>query len=203
MGDNSFSSVSYCYSTGNVSGENEIGGLVGNNNQGSLSNFYSIGDVNGVDVVGGLVGGHWKGSISNCYSVGDVNGFWNVGGLVGANGGIVSYCYSTGGVSGRSSVGGLVGDGFDITNSYWDIETSGKPNMCGMLNCDNSYGKTTAEMMQQSTFTDWDFINVWNIGENQTYPYLRSYLAADINKDGIVNLLDLSITANQWMEGVE
>jgi len=43
--------------------------------------------------------------------------------------------------------------------------------------------------------------NIWNIGENQTYPYLRTYLSSDINKDGIVNFLDLSITANQWMEG--
>jgi hypothetical protein len=57
-------------------------------------------------------------------------------------------------------------------------------------------------MQTRSTFTDadWDFINVWNIGENQTYPYLRVYLPSDINKDGIVNFLDVAITASQWME---
>ncbi len=90
-----------------------------------------------------------------------------------------------------------------IENCYWDIESSNESNMCGDItigNCDDSYGKTTTEMMRQSTFTDWDFINVWNIGENQTYPYLRVYLPSDINKDGIVNFLDLSITANQWIQ---
>ncbi|MHC4546355.1 MAG: hypothetical protein ACYSYL_17895 [Planctomycetota bacterium] len=57
-------------------------------------------------------------------------------------------------------------------------------------------------MQTMSTFTDasWDFINVWDIGENQTYPYLRVCLAGDINKDGIVNFLDIAITANQWLE---
>ena len=54
-------------------------------------------------------------------------------------------------------------------------------------------------MVQQSTFTDWDFINVCNIGENQTYPYLRKYSAADINKDKAVNLIDLTIIAQHWM----
>jgi len=48
-------------------------------------------------------------------------------------------------------------------------------------------------------FTDWDFINVWNIGENQTYPYLRTNSASDLNKDRVVNLIDLSILAEQWM----
>jgi hypothetical protein len=57
-------------------------------------------------------------------------------------------------------------------------------------------------MQIRSTFTDagWDFINVWNIGENQTYPYLRVYLPSDINKDGIVNFVDVAITTNKWME---
>ena len=50
----------------------------------------------------------------------------------------------------------------------------GEPNMCGIqeecaFGCNNSYGRTTAEMMQQSTFENWDFINIWAIGENQTY----------------------------------
>ena len=79
-----------------------------------------------------------------------------------------------------------------------------KKNMCGNENedpnCNNSYGKTTAHMKQQSTFTDWDLINVWNIGENQTYPYLRTHGASDINKDNITNFLDLCIVAEQWCE---
>jgi len=40
---------------------------------------------------------------------------------------------------------------------------------------------------------DWEFINIWGIGENQAYPYLRTVPAGDINKDRIVNFLDLCI----------
>jgi hypothetical protein len=64
----------------------------------------------------------------------------------------------------------------------------------------NVLGLPTFQLHQKSTFTNWDFISIWNIGENQTYPYLRVYLPSDINKDRIVNFLDFAITANKWME---
>jgi hypothetical protein len=64
----------------------------------------------------------------------------------------------------------------------------------------NVYGLPTTELHQQSMFTDWDFISAWNIGENQTYPYLRTFSASDINKDHITNFFDLCIVAEEWME---
>lgn len=118
----------------------------------------------------------------------------------------VTNCYSKGGsVTGDRVVGGLVGRNSRgaIILSYWDIETSGEPNMCDNPedpNCDNSHGLPTSQLHQQSTFQDWDFINVWNIGENQTYPYLRTVSASDINKDRITNFLDLCIVGEQWMD---
>ena len=206
------------YSTGSVSGYERVGGLVGFESVGYIRSCYSTCDVTGSSDVGGLVGYKERDGISNCYSTGDVNGIEGVGGLVGTNwySARISNCYSVGRVDGNDYVGGLVGrnGSYDepecysglITSSYWDIENSGEPNMCGYQSdcssgCDPNYGKTTYQLHQQSTFTDWDFINVWNIGENQTYPYLRVYLPSDINKDGIVNFLDIAITANQWMEG--
>jgi hypothetical protein len=59
-------------------------------------------------------------------------------------------------------------------------------------------------MKKESTFTDagWDFVEIWNIGENQTYPYLRIYPAGDINHDDKVNFYDLAITSEHWMEGI-
>ena len=202
MGNAQYISVSNCYSTGDVSGTGDnIGGLAGYT-FGIVSNCYSTGNVSGDGTVGGLIGSN-QAYIENCYSTGDVNGVERVGGLVGANFDAVRNCYSTGDVNGVNYVGGLVGSNFGYARDcFWDIETSGEPNMCGNEHstCDNSYGKTTAQMHQQSTFTDWDFINEWNIGENQTYPYLRVYLPSDINKDRIVNFLDIAITANQWLE---
>ncbi len=211
--------VAYCYSTGSVDGNDYVGGLIGHN-QAAVTNCYTYvsdcyakGSVNGEEVVGGLIG-YNTGSVTLCYSLGGVNGETVVGGLVGQNGffvdgASVTECYSAGVVSGSSSVGGLVGllDTYSswVEKSFWDIETSGERNMCGSHNdpsgnaCDPNYGKTTAQMKQQSNFTDWDFINTWNIGENQTYPYLRTVPASDINKDNITNFLDLCIMAEQWM----
>jgi len=236
-----YGSISNCYSTGDVSGDDSVGGLVGQKGAGSsVSNCYSTGNVSGEYGVGGLVGsdvmvtkgyfsgnvsskyvvgglaGHKVGGISNCYATGDVSGEDWVGGLKGMSRTRVSNCYSTGKVEGTGeNTGGLVGaNGYGttmgclygvISNCYWNTETSGEAKMCGdqycaSLNCDNSYGRTTSELQQQSTFTDWDFINVWAIGEGQTYPYLRTVAASDINKDRITNFLDLCIVAEHWME---
>ena len=202
------SRASNCYSTGDVSGTGDhIGGLVGYA-AGIVSNCYSTGNVSGDYEVGGLMGGNENISISNCYSTGDVNGDGIVGGLMGKNLGLVSNCYSTGDVQGAGveNVGGLVGYHYSpgISYCFWDTDTQthGVTESIGGGSgvVTNVLGLPTFLLHQQSTFTDWDFIYVWNIGENQTYPYLRVYLPSDINKDRIVNFLDLSITANKWME---
>jgi hypothetical protein len=204
--------VSNCYSTGDVSGTGDhIGGLVGYI-EGVASNCYSTGNVNGEDYVGGLVGQNNNSSISNCYSTGDVNGDVLVGGLVGWNGGSFSNCYSNGDVQGGAveEVGGLVGSNYGyVGNCFWDIDsqTHGVTDSIGLNNgpTTNVEGLPTTQMQTISTFTDagWDFINFWDIGENQTYPYLRIYLPSDINKDRIVNFLDFAITANKWLEGAK
>jgi hypothetical protein len=194
--------LSSCYvKGGSVSGNLSVGGLVGSNS-GIISFCYSTGDVSGANTIGGLVGYNNESPIRNCYSTGSVLGNNCVGGLVGENDwdetSPIRNCYSASSVTGTGLwVGGLVGAGNGVSVSFWDIETSEQSTSGG------GTGKTTAEMQQHSTFTNWDFINVWNIGENQTYPYLRVHLPSDINKDGIVNFLDVAITANQWMEGVE
>ena len=189
----------------NVSGY-LVGGLVGWN-WGTISNCYSTGSVAGGgfhSAVGGLVAENsYDGTISNCYSSASVTGggyYFCVGGLVGGNIGDVNQCYSAGSVTGTGSVGGLVGsnDG-TISNSFWDIETS---------DCNTSGGgtpKTTEEMKTQSTFADaaWDFIEVWDIGESQTYPFLRTYMAGDINHDGLVDFRDITHLAADWLGGVE
>jgi hypothetical protein len=205
----SLGDVSICYSICDVNGVDTVGGLVGWNIHGDILNCYSTGDVNGVYTVGGLGGCNW-GGFSNCYSTGHVSGYDYVGGLVGLNNGNFSICYSTSDVNGVDDVGGLVGVNYNdgsASNCFWDIDTqtNGVTESIGRYEggtVTNVAGLPTSQMQTGSTFTDagWDFINAWNIGENQTYPYLRAYLPSDINKDGIVNFLDVAITANQWME---
>jgi hypothetical protein len=164
-----------------------------NGSDAGISNCWSTGAVSGNDFVGGLVGSNHYGSIANCYSVGNVNGLSAVGGLVGANSSSISNCYSTGVVSGSSYVGGLVGSSNGSISSCYFLITSGPNN--GL-----SEPLTDEQMKLQDSFVEWDFIEIWNIGENQTYPYLRFYLTGDLNHNGIINFLDLAILADHWLE---
>ncbi len=181
------------YSWASVEGLNYVGGIAGLNTS-SIDNCYNTGSVSGQGTIGGLVGCNEDGSVNSCYSTGKVSGNSYIGGLVGDNSyGSVNQCYSGGDISGGFFVGGLVGLNADwnvegiVNQSFWDTETSGLTNMCGSQAdessvCDDSYGKTTAEMQTAGTFLDagWDFSDetangkedIWWIIEGQDYPRL-------------------------------
>ena len=59
------------------------------------------------------------------------------------------------------------------TDSFWDKETTGL-DVDGRGDGD-AVGKTTVEMKQEATFTNWDFTNDWWITEDETYPALRVF----------------------------
>jgi len=175
------STVTDSYAAGNVTGDSNVGGLVGWNKNGTVSNSYATGRVIGTSNVGGLVGKN-SATTSDSYATGRVIGDDNVGGLVGKNdnNSSVSDSYATGSVTGSSNVGGLVGQGqpADVTNSFWDTQTSGQGSSAG------GTGKTTAGMMDFDTFDGvWDITTVansstrdtgysWNIVDDVTYPFL-------------------------------
>ena len=109
----------------NVTGGDEVGGLVGFSHSSFVTNCYSTGSVIGGFYLGGLVGiNNDNSTISNCYSTASVSGFEFdssiAGGLVGENKYYVTNCYSTGNVIGDDTVGGLVGSNSSSTvnNSY-------------------------------------------------------------------------------------
>ena len=177
IGYNDGGAVNNSHSTGAVTGAQYggFGGLIGANG-GNVSNSYSTGSVAayGHDgQVGGLIGSN-GGTVSNSYSTGAVTswGYGGVGGLIGSNGGAVSNSYSTGavaGVGGYSTTGGLVGtNAGSITNSYWDTTTSGQSTSAG------GTGLTDAQMKQKASFTGFDFINIWDINQGASYPFLRA-----------------------------
>jgi hypothetical protein len=95
----------------------------------------------------------------------------------------VSNSYSSGNVTGEqwsSYIGGLVGGSTGtVSNSFWDIETSGRPTSAG------GTGKTTVEMRGVGTFSGaaWNIVavansgtrnpsHIWNIVDGETYPFL-------------------------------
>lgn len=173
LGSYGHSRISRCYvEGGSVSGGYEVGGLVGENHDGTISECYATCQVSGTNSdVGGLVGENANnGIIHNCYATGSVEGDYYTGGLVGSSsGGTITNCYSTGRVTGGHDYGGLVGSegGSVITDSFWDVNSSGQSTSAG------GTGKTTTEMKNQGTFTNWDYDNIWKICESVTYPKLR------------------------------
>ena len=106
--------------SGNVSGSNSVGGVVGYNFSGTVTNCAFSGSVSGSNSVGGVVGWNDSGTVTGCIfsGPGSVSGKISVGGVVGGNSGsngVVENCYNTGTVTGTRTdddlggVGGVVG----------------------------------------------------------------------------------------------
>ena len=216
-GVNSSGTISNCSSTVNVTcGENPhaLGGLCGRNRS-TISNCYATGNVTGgfsSSALGGLCGNN-NSTVSNCYAKGSViagDDSERIGGLCGNNeGGTISNCYATGVVDGNDYVGGLIGRDYDengfFTKCFWDSDINPSLDGIGNSTDPNVIGKTTSEMLTESTFTNWDFSNVWAIYEKQvqSYPLLRQRVIGDLNCDRRVDMVDFAIFGGHWMEGVE
>ncbi|MDY4622142.1 MAG: dockerin type I repeat-containing protein [Eubacteriales bacterium] len=134
VGDSYRCTISNCYNVGSVTGEREVGGIVGTNTS-TVDNCYNTGSVTGIESVGGVVGCNWCSSaVTNCYNTGSVTGLgsvgdegessWGVGGVVGFNAAeewdaSVVNCYNSGSVTGENSVGGVVGQIYgESANGY-------------------------------------------------------------------------------------
>jgi filamentous hemagglutinin family protein len=154
--------LSTSYATGSVSGWFDVGGLVGFSQTGTGDNLYATGAVNGIANIGGLFG-QSNSTVSNSYSTGSVHGSGaSIAGLVGNNYGTVNNSYSTGAVSGSSGLGGLVsGAGGTVTNSFWNITTSGQATSLG------GTGLTTAQMQTAANFTGFTFTTTPGVTGNQ------------------------------------
>jgi hypothetical protein len=161
--------VSNSYSTGTVTGDARVGGLVGTLAGGYIEESYSTGDVFGRTngSIGGLVGyadsgGGWgtvrgiyndghviSSLIESSYATGDVtqigsgNNGGGVGGLIGRlYSGTVLNSYSTGNVFGETTVGGLVGRVQQYGQNYGlTFEGADYLNYYGLI--ENSYATGT------------------------------------------------------------
>lgn len=185
-----------------VTGNGDVGGLIGEIYSGDIEESSSRGSVTASgDLAGGLVGRHGESTTQRSYSNANVTGNSRVGGLVGANGGTIIDSYATGNVDGDNNVGGLAGRcGGSITSSYstgvvtgvnagqtggllgyssscGDTNNFWDTDSSGLSSSEIGTGKTTVEMKDQNTFTDasWDFSDIWALdGDfNDGYPCLQ------------------------------
>ena len=189
--------------SGNVAGEDYVGGLIGrlrNFEEGinhDIDQAFAVGDVSGNDHVGGLIGGFMHESssdivdvtLSNIYAIGAVEATGvGAGGLVGTieviDGSMlrIRNAYAASDVNGTGNVAGLVGHngGGEVTESYWDVETSGQAEgFSSNTGIFEAEGKETAAMQKQATFEGWNFASIWSIQEGNDYPRLFDIVFSD------------------------
>jgi hypothetical protein len=134
------STVSNCKVDGTISGNWNIGGLVGESTDMSIiQNSYTNVSVHCNNRnAGGLVGTHvWGSIVRDSYAVGTVNGSGSLGGLVGDHYNCsINNCFATGNISGSDLLGGLVGNnsgGSSIINSYSTGNVQGYSKVGGLV----------------------------------------------------------------------
>lgn len=167
-GNLSYGNIENCMVTGDISGYQYVGGIVGDDNgKSSVSQCASSGNIIAIDGnVGGIAGNNSQSCyINNCYSIANVKAegsyYYTAYGI----GYSAEQCYFAGTISG-TDVNQEYPIGVSKNSCYYDSEKtkiSGKP---GAL--------TTKQMKQQASFRGWDFDKIWTIQEGVDYPKLRS-----------------------------
>jgi len=167
-------------------------------------------DVGNIGSFSGLV--RPSGSVTNCYSTVDVTfgepGWANQGGFIGHVAGPVTNCYYSGvvAVAGADGLGGgFFGNGTGtITSSYFNVEVGGIATV-DSAGSSTEGGRTTDDMMQESTYVGWDFTGMWTIDEGQSYPQLRMFLPPNPKATGPVpedgGIIEATFAELTWTAG--
>lgn len=177
-----------------------LGGFTGAMTE-NLSTTYNISqcfvegtlDGTGQTFVGGfgaMVSGNYL--IEDCYAKCNIKGNTYTGGFCGFFGGasyktVAHRCYTASPITTTATdVGcfnGTMGSSTEIVNCFWDktisIITKDGSVTTGS-NVGIPTGETTLQMQTQSTFTNYNFTNVWAINSGE-YPHLQYYQAINPN----------------------
>ncbi len=173
------STISNCFVSGSVEGVELVGGLVGALGNSELNNSYNLSRVSGSDYIGGLVGDGWnydaeKGmsysAVTNSYSAGSIRVADAPEGNGVTKSGLQEVALNTR-IPGRNpmgrfskkgpKIGGVIGSFLAegtivITNSFWDVDKDGIDGTASGTDNYGATGKTTEEMQDINTFSDWD-----------------------------------------------
>lgn len=192
------------YASGNVGGQDNVGGLVGVNNNGGIVQYsHSSANVSGNQTIGGLVGVNTNGStIQSAYATGNASGNARVGGLVGINNGassLIQYAYATGDVTGTvwdvGGIAGFIGPGSTIqyvfaTGSVSGVAADKKGGLVGYSNSGSIY----------YGFWRTDGAAVGPIGSNYgNAGYLSGYTLNDLMQNETYAEWGASFTDHWWM----
>lgn len=167
----SYGNIENCMVTGDISGYQYVGGIVGRNNDNYynssiISQCASSGNITATDdEVGGILGFKYGScSIENCYSIANVKAEGSYPDTYGIGKG-AEKCYFAGTIY-STNMDKVYPIAYSYSNSYYDSEKTKISGKTGAL--------TTKQMKQQASFQGWDFDNIWTIQEGVDYPKLRS-----------------------------
>jgi hypothetical protein len=152
-----------------------IGGLVGEN-RGSVTRCYSISNVSGRNNIGGLIGASIRdSSISNSYTICSVSGETNIGGAIGMAVGSAINCYSNSFVNGTGNIGGFVGltGNGDFSGCFFNNDTSRYSIYVGDRDISGITSMPIYDMTYKSTYENWDFNEIWDIANGYSLPFFK------------------------------
>jgi GLUG motif-containing protein len=150
-----------------ITGQSDVGGLVGANLSSTITACYATGSVSGSEYwIGGLCGLN-AGTITASYATSAVSGGQGAGGLVGYNQfGTITACYAVGNVTGEGGLCGVNWSG-TVTASVWDKDTTGKNGSAA------GKGLTTGQMKTISIFQNAGWSQyAWVMEDDPNYPRL-------------------------------
>ncbi len=144
-----------------ATGGNNSGSLIGLNRATGIVRDCYVRDVtisiNGLDGIGGFANSNGSGLIENCYV--DVTADLTPRTFTTASG----FAHDLGGLG--------------VTSCYYNMDTTTAtdpaiPATYNPWDDGSGMGRTTAQMLMQSTYVGWDFVNTWTMVEGQTTPVL-------------------------------
>ncbi|MFA6809281.1 MAG: GLUG motif-containing protein, partial [Eubacteriales bacterium] len=201
-------SISYCNTSGQIELINSngcVGGIVGEQEFGSVITkcFSSIdiicqnesGDMaQGSSVFGGI-SGMCSGKIDNCGYIGNISKnkiaeggsipiqYDNIGGIAGSTFDSISYCYFAGTITYPGDSYGTAGYVSATLYRCFSINSVMFNNKTHNGTCD-TYSLTESQMKNPLSYIDWDFINVWEINNNISFPTIRKCEQSEMGFSG-------------------
>jgi len=204
--------VSNSFVSGQINGNEWVGGMIGQINYSTVETCYSQNiQVKALSPVGGFIGRIWSSSVSNCFCSGTITASGSdVGGFIGnsTKNSSITNSYSTASVTGYSNTGGFVGlndVSATITKCYsvGDVHAGGWD--AGGLVGRHSSSSIISQCFSLSTVVGTHYVGglVGNNINGSTIenPYAMGDVSGDVYIGGLVGINDGSEITNCYSTG--
>lgn len=166
-----------CYNAGNIS-SNYIAGGISASNTATIKESYNLASISGGHSTGGIVGFNYnRGNVIDCYNKGNINGNYYVGGISGINYELIKNSYNIG----FTNIASITLNTSIYGNNYGKIENCYSIKNEYSIEQDNVTNLPLSEMRKKESYKNFDFDNIWDIGNE--LPYLKALG----NKNSFIN----------------